>query len=248
MSLKNIKITVSYNGEKYSGWQKQPNSPGIEGEIEFACKKIFNLKEIKVIGSGRTDAGVHAIEQVANFKVDTTIPVDKIAEILNNNLPKDISVTSSVEVDESFHSRHGAKRKIYRYQIYNSKVRNPFLRNISYQVKYDLDIEKMKKEVNYLIGKHDFAGFMSSGSSVKDTIRTIYDVDIHVEGDLIIFEIEGNGFLYNMVRIIAGTMVDIGRGKINDSLKNIIASRDRSKAGHTAPPQGLFLKKVYYDL
>lgn len=246
MAIKNIMIIVSYRGTNFCGWQKQSDGLGIQGEIEYACKKIFGVKSIEIIGSGRTDAGVHALGQVANFVVDTTIPTEKIPEILNNNLPKDIAVLSAKEVDMGFHSRHTAKRKTYRYQFYQSRIRNPFLKDISCQIKYDLDVEKMKREIKSFIGIHDFVGFMSSGSSVKTTIREIYNAEIFCERDLIILEIEGNGFLYNMVRIIAGTMVDIGRGKITDSIDEIIKSKDRGKAGHTAPPQGLFLKKVEY--
>lgn len=246
MCEKNIKLTIAYNGKNFLGWQKQKNSLGIQGELEYACKSIFNKKDIEITGSGRTDAGVHALGQVANFKVDTTIPIEKLPEIFNHKLPKDISVIDAVEVDKSFHSRHTAKRKTYRYQIYKSRLRSPFLKDFSYQVKYDLDIDKMKKEIVHLIGEHDFAGFMSSGSSVKNTVREIYSAQIILENDLIILEIEGNGFLYNMVRIIVGTMVDIGRGKITESLDEIIKSKDRKRAGHTAPPQGLFLKEVRY--
>lgn len=246
MSEKNIKITVAYNGKNFNGWQKQKDSLGIQGELEFACKSVFSLKEIEVIGSGRTDAGVHALGQVANFKVDTTIPTEKFPEILNNRLPKDISVLSAEEVAGDFHSRHTAKRKTYRYQIYRSKIRSPFLKDISYQVKYDLDVEKMKREVKFLIGKHDFCGFMSSGSSIKNTVREIFDASVFEQDELLIIEVCGSGFLYNMVRIIAGTMVDIGRGKIDESMKQIIESKDRGRAGHTAPPQGLFLKYVEY--
>lgn len=247
MSFKNIKLTISYNGKNYCGWQKQPDSLGIQGELELACRKIFNVKDVDIIGSGRTDAGVHALGQVANFRVETTIPVEKIPEILNNNIPKDISILKAEEVDESFHSRFTAKRKRYRYQIYQSRIRSPFLKDISYQVKYELDLDKMKSEIKSLEGTHDFCGFMSSGSSVKSTVRTIYNAEIFQEGELIVIEVEGNGFLYNMVRIIAGTMVDIGRGRIKESLDEIISSKDRGRAGHTAPPQGLFLKRVFYD-
>lgn len=246
MEIKNVKIVVSYNGAKYCGWQKQKDSPGIQGELEYACKKAFNQKEVEVIGSGRTDSGVHALGQVANFKVETGIPVDRFPEILNNNLPKDIAVLSAEEVDEDFHSRYSAHRKTYRYYIYPSRIRSPFYRETSYQVKYSLDVEKMKSEIKALEGEHDFCGFMSSGSSVKTTVREIYRAELFEEGDRLVIEVEGNGFLYNMVRIIVGTMVDIGRGRITEPLKDIIESKDRDRAGHTAPPQGLFLKTVEY--
>ena len=243
--MRNIKITIQYNGKNYCGWQKQNNSPGIQGTIE---KAIFDItrEEVKITGSGRTDAGVHALGQVANFKTNSQIPVDRIPNALNAKLPKDISIVKAEEVDEDFHSRYSAKKKTYRYQIYNSQYRSPIYADISYPVKYDLDIDKMKKEAKSLIGTYDFKGFMSSGSSVIDTVRTIYNIEVSKSEDLIIIEIEGNGFLYNMVRIIAGTLVDIGRGRIAEKMSTIIESKSRSMAGHTAPAHGLFLKKVDY--
>ena len=243
--MRNIKITIQYNGKNYCGWQKQNNSPGIQGTIE---KAIFDItrEEVKITGSGRTDAGVHALGQVANFKINSQIPVDRIPNALNAKLPKDISIVKAEEVDEDFHSRYSAKKKTYRYQVYNSLYRSPIYADISYPVKYDLDIDKMKKEAKSLIGTYDFKGFMSSGSSVIDTVRTIYNIEVSKSEDLIIIEIEGNGFLYNMVRIIAGTLVDIGRGRITEKMSTIIESKSRSMAGHTAPAHGLFLKKVDY--
>ncbi len=246
MEKKNIKIVVSYNGKNYCGWQKQKNALGIQGELEYACRQAFKQKDIEIIGSGRTDAGVHALAQVANFKVETAIPVDRFPEILNNYLPKDIAVIDALEVDMDFHSRYSAHRKTYRYYIYPSRIRSPFYKDTAYQVKYKLDVEKMKREIKKLEGKHDFVGFMSAGSSVKTTVREIYRADLFEEGDRLIIEVEGNGFLYNMVRIIVGTMVDIGRGRIEESLDKIIESKNRERAGHTAPAQGLFLKNVEY--
>lgn len=246
MAEKNIMLVVAYEGTRYCGWQKQPDSPGIQGELEYACTQAFNKKNINITGSGRTDAGVHALGQVANFTVDTTIPVDRIPEVLNNRLPKDIAVLRAQEVKSEFHARHSAHKKTYRYQIYPSRIRSPFLKDFAYQVKYDLDFDRMKREIGHLVGQHDFKGFMSSGSDIKSTVRTIYRADIYKRGDLIVIEVEGNGFLYNMVRIIAGTMVDIGRGRISESLKDIIGSGVRARAGHTAPPQGLFLVGVDY--
>lgn len=243
--MRNIKLTIQYNGANYCGWQKQPDSLGIQGTIEKAIYEITR-EEIKITGSGRTDAGVHAFGQVANFKTNTNIPAYRIPDAINSKLPKDISIINCEEVDEEFHSRYSAKGKRYRYLIHNSAYRSPIYKDISYHVKYDLDFDKMCKEAKSLIGTHDFKGFMSSGSSVSDTIRTIYDIELTKEGDLIILEIEGNGFLYNMVRIITGTLIDIGRGRINEGLEDIIKSKSRSKCGHTAPAHGLFLKKVDY--
>ncbi|WP_373600678.1 tRNA pseudouridine(38-40) synthase TruA [Paraclostridium bifermentans] len=243
--MRNIKLTIQYNGQNYCGWQKQNDSLGIQGTIEKAIEDITKEK-VKIIGSGRTDAGVHALGQVANFNTDCNIPIEKIPNALNSKLPKDISIIAAEEKNMDFHSRYSAKGKRYRYMIYNNSYRTPIYNNISYFVKYNLDIEKMKKEAKALVGTHDFKGFMSSGSSVKDTVRTIYDIQIFNQDDLIIIEVEGNGFLYNMVRILVGTLVDIGRGRIDIDMLSIIKSKSRSMAGHTAPAHGLFLKKVDY--
>ncbi len=243
--MRNFKITVQYDGSKYCGWQKQPNSLGIQGNLENAIYEITRERS-SINGSGRTDAGVHALGQVANFRTSTTIPPKSLPKALNAKLPKDISVVSCEEVDYEFHSRFNAKKKTYRYMIYNNEYRNPIYKDTSYQVKYELDIDKIKTEAKSLIGTHDFKGFMSSGSEIKDTVRTIYNIDINTIDGMIIIEVEGNGFLYNMVRIIVGTLVDIGRGRINISMSEIIDSKDRSKCGHTAPAHGLFLKKVDY--
>ncbi|WP_343345639.1 tRNA pseudouridine(38-40) synthase TruA [Terrisporobacter petrolearius] len=243
--MRNLKLTIQYDGTKYCGWQKQPNSSGIQGTIEYAIYEITKEK-VNIIGSGRTDAGVHALGQVANFKTNSNIPAARIPDALNAKLPKDISIIDCQEVSDDFHSRYSATGKIYRYLIYNKPYRSPLYKGISYHVRYDLDIEKMRVEAQLLLGTHEFKGFMSSGSSVKDTVRTIHNISIEESGDLIVLEVEGNGFLYNMVRIIVGTLVDIGRGRIDKPLEEIIASQDRGEAGHTAPAHGLFLKKVHY--
>lgn len=243
--MRNLKVTIQYNGENYCGWQKQPDTLGIQGTIQNAIYEITK-EEVQLNASGRTDAGVHALGQVANFKLESKIPTYKIPSALNAKLPKDISIIACTEVDDEFHSRYSAKGKRYRYLIYNNMYRSPIYKDTSYHVRYDLDFEKMCEEAKHLIGEHDFKGFMSSGSSVNDTVRTIYDITLEKQENLIILEVEGNGFLYNMVRIIVGTLVDIGRGRINESLKDIIDSKNRGKCGHTAPPHGLFLKKVDY--
>ena len=243
--MRNLKITLQYNGENYCGWQRQPNSPGIQGTVENAIYEITKEK-VKVTASGRTDAGVHALGQVANFKTETNIPASRIPDALNAKLPKDISVISCEEVDMDFHARYNACGKTYRYLIYNRPYRRPLYKNLAYHVKYDLDWDKIRLEAKYLIGTHDFVGFMSSGSSVKDTVRTIYDIKIEEHEGITSIEISGNGFLYNMVRIIVGTLVDIGRGRIKHNMEEIINSKSRSMCGHTAPAHGLFLKKVNY--
>ena len=243
--MRNIMITIQYDGTNYCGWQKQNNGLGIQDIIQNSIYKITK-EDVDLTSSGRTDAGVHALGQVANFKTNSKIPVEKIPGAINASLPDDICIVDAKEVDLNFHSRYSAKKKRYRYVIYNNKYKNPIFRKYSYHVKYNLNFEKMKEESMHLLGEHDFVGFMSTGSSVKSTVRTIYHIDLKKEDDLIVIEVEGNGFLYNMVRIIAGTLIDIGRGKITESLKDIIESKERSRAGHTAQASGLFLKKVYY--
>lgn len=243
--MRNIMITIEYEGTSYSGWQKQKSSISIQEVIENA---IFNItkENVNLISSGRTDAGVHALGQVANFITECRIPIEKLPNAINSKLPSSISIIDAKEVHIDFHARYSAKRKRYRYIILESKYKSPINRNFSYHINYSLNFEKIREEAKYLIGEHDFKGFMSTGSSVKSTNRTIYDISLEKNENLIIIEVEGSGFLYNMVRIIAGTLIDIGRGKINTSLKEIIDSKDRNKAGHTAPSTGLFLKKVYY--
>lgn len=243
--MRNLKITLQYNGKNYCGWQKQPNALGIQGTVEKAIYEITK-EEVKVTASGRTDAGVHALGQVANFKTESKIPADRLPDALNAKLPKDISIISCEEVDIDFHARYNACGKTYRYLIYNKPYRSPLYKDLSYHVRYDLDLDKICLEAKSLIGTHDFGGFMSSGSSVKDTVRTIYDVDIQENDGMISIEVSGNGFLYNMVRIIVGTLVDIGRGRIKHNMEEIINSKSRSMCGHTAPAHGLFLKKVNY--
>lgn len=243
--MRNIKITIEYKGTNYYGFQRQSDKVSVQGCLEEAIYRIGNEK-VNLTYSGRTDAGVHALGQVANFHTKIRIPIDKIPGAINSKLPDDIRVVDAKEVSLDFHARYHVKRKRYKYVILNSKYKRPIYNDVSYFVKHNLDLDKMIQESKYLIGEHDFKGFMSTGSSVKTTVRTIYDVELKKEGDLIILEIEGNGFLYNMVRIIAGTLVDIGRGRITLSLKDIIESNDRKKAGNTADSKGLFLEKVYY--
>lgn len=244
--MKNIKLTIEYDGTNFSGWQIQPSARTVQEEIGKAICKIIK-KPVKINGSGRTDAGVHALGQVANFKGEFSIPVERIPIALNSILPKDICIKEAKEVHEYFHARYNAKGKKYIYKIYNGCVRSPLFRNYAYFVPQELNIEEMKEASKYFIGEHDFKGFMASGSSVVDTVRHIYDIDLSLKEDMITIEVMGNGFLYNMVRIITGTLVDIGVGKIRkEQLANIILSCNRDKAGHTAPAQGLYLAEVYY--
>jgi tRNA pseudouridine38-40 synthase len=245
--MRNIKITIEYDGTRYYGWQKQPNVITIQEEIEKALERITG-EEIKITGAGRTDRGVHAKGQVANFYTESKIPGERFKFALNSVLPEDITIIDSIDVSNNFNARYDAKGKEYRYIVYNSKIRSSLLRNYAYHVSYNINIEKIIEASKYFIGTHDFKGFMSSGSSVKDTIRTIYSFDINSIGPKIEFAFVGNGFLYNMVRIIVGTLIEVGSNNIRvNDIPEIIASKDRNKAGHTALPQGLYLEKVFYS-
>lgn len=240
----NIKIIIEYDGSHYSGWQKQQNLSTIQGKIEEAIKKITG-EEIEIFASGRTDAGVHALGQVANFEIESKIPAEKFKFAINQHLPEDIRVLSSEKTIAGFHARFSAKRKTYLYRIQTGEVRRPFERNLSYFVKGDLDIEKMIDCAKYLIGEHDFSSFKSEGSSARHFVREIYSLDVRRKEDIIEIEISGNGFLYNMVRIIAGTLIEAGKGR-EQNIPKILMAKDRTLAGPTAPAHGLFLKEVLY--
>lgn len=245
--MRNIKLTIEYDGKDFNGWQKQPNKLNIQGEIERA---IYNItkEEVDLIGSGRTDAGVHALGQVANFKTNSQISIEKIPLAINSQLKNSIVIKEAEEVDERFHSRYNAKHKTYRYIINNSKCGTAIYRNLEYSYPFKLDVEKMKQASKYFEGEHDFKAFKSSGTSSKNSVRTIYKAIVKQEGEKIIIELTGNGFLYNMVRIISGTLLDVGLGKIRpEEIPEIIESKDRQRAGKTLPAHGLYLVEVKYD-
>ena len=244
--MRNIKLIIEYDGTNYYGWQRQPNYKTIQGEIESVLSKITK-ENVEIFGSGRTDKGVHGVGQVANFLTNSRMEAGKFKLALNSLLPKDIAIRDSSEVHMDFHSRYSAKGKKYKYLIYNNKTRSPMNRFYTYHVFYDLDLDKIRESSKYLIGTHDFCSFVSNKSEVLDTVRTIHSLDIEKNKDIVEISIEGNGFLYNMVRIITGTLIDVGRGAIDyKDIKDIIKSKDRTKAGHTAPPEGLYLWEVYY--
>lgn len=245
--MKNIKLTIEYDGTNYSGWQAQDNVITVQGVIENALEELTREK-VKLIGSGRTDGKVHAIGQVANFKTNSSIPGDKYRYALKYLLPEDITIRNSEEVDMSFHSRFDATKKIYKYIVYNGELPRALYRNYSYHMPYDIDIGEMILASKYFIGTHDFQAFKATNSEVNSTIRTIYDIKIEKQEEIIEFLVEGNSFLRNMVRIIVGTLLYVGTGKMKkEDIQKIIIDRKREKAGPTAPPQGLFLKKVFYS-
>ncbi len=245
--MRNIKLTIEYDGKDFNGWQKQPNKLNIQGEIEKAIKQITG-EEVDLTASGRTDAGVHALGQVANFKTNSELPIEKFPIAINANLKKSIVIKSAEEVEERFHSRLTCKRKTYRYVINNSKYGTAIYRNLETHIPMKLDIQKMQQAVKYFEGEHDFKAFKASGTSSKSSVRTIYKAEVIDAGnERIYIELTGNGFLYNMVRIIAGTLVDVGLEKIEpEDIKEIIKSQKRENAGKTLPPQGLYLVRVEY--
>jgi tRNA pseudouridine38-40 synthase len=244
--VRNIKLVIAYEGTAYSGWQTQLNKATVQETIENAISTVMKQK-IALTGSGRTDSGVHAYGQVANFKADTKIPEEKIKIALNANLPPDIRILDSVDVSPDFNSRFDALDKTYMYQIYNDSVANPFYSRYSCFVPQSLYIDKMEEALKLIVGTHDFKGFMASGSQSKTTERTVYDAKILKKGNLIKIYINGNGFLYNMVRIIAGTLIDIGKGlKDISCIEKALTDKDRTVLGQTAKPEGLFLLKVNY--
>ena len=245
--MRNYMFTIEYNGKNYVGWQRQKDLPSIQEKIEEALSSLVG-HEVSLTGSGRTDSGVHAIGQVASCMLETTIPADKLPFAINAILPLDVRITDCREVVDEFNARYSAKRKTYLYKIYTSRHISPLRDDTHMRVSVPLDIDSMQKACDYLIGEHDFRCFLASGSQVKDTVRTIHSARVYQVGDdEIHFEIEGNGFLYNMVRIIVGTLVAIGSHKYPPSyMEEVVESRDRSKASPTAPAHALYLKSVEY--
>jgi tRNA pseudouridine38-40 synthase len=246
--MRNIKLIIEYDGTNYCGWQAQKNGISIQATIQDAIEKITGCRP-ELHGSGRTDAGVHAKGQVANFHIDSKIKGERFAFALNAVLPEDIVILQSEDVDLDFHSRFNAIGKQYSYHIINRQQPTALYRKYAHYVNYcsKLDIEKMKQACELLKGTHDYAAFMAQGSSIKDTVRTVYDIVLEQKDELIKLSFHGNGFLYNMVRIMSGTILYCGIGKIKaEDIPEIIASKDRTKAGITLPPHGLYLEKVMY--
>lgn len=244
--MRNIKIIVEYDGTRYCGWQVQKNGLSVQKVLQGAIEDLVR-HDIRLTGSSRTDARVHAKGMAANFFTDSKIPCSKFPAAINCRLPEDIVVVNAEDMDESFHSRYSSKGKRYSYMILNRREPSALLRKYTAHVPEKLDIESMKEAAGVLLGTHDFSSFKASGSSVKDNVRTVRYIDIQQTGEIIKIEIEADGFLYNMVRIIVGTLVEIGKGKIPASdMKSILDSHDRNKAGKTAPPEGLCLEQVYY--
>lgn len=244
--MRNIKLILEFDGGAYHGWQRQTNAVTVQEVLETALGRITGEK-VRIVGCGRTDAGVHACAYVCNFATDSRIPPERFAHALNSVLPEDIVCRASDEAPADFDSKRSAVSKRYTYLIYNSEFPDVFMRNRAWHCKYPLDTDKMQLAAQYFVGEHDFIGFAASGFTVKTTVRTIYSAEVAKKNDIISIDVCGNGFLYNMVRIIAGTLAFCGCGRIDwREMPDIIASRDRARAGITAPACGLYLSEVTY--
>lgn len=244
--MKRIKLTVAYDGTDYCGWQVQPNGMTVE-EILNRELSALTGEEVKVIGASRTDAGVHAEGNVAVFDTETGIPAERIAYALNCRLPEDIVAVKSEEVPGDWHPRYQCSVKTYEYRILNREMPDPVCRRSTVHISYPLNLGDMRTAAGYLKGEHDFKSFCSPHTEVKDTVRTVHSLEVEKEGDIITVRISGNGFLYNMVRIIVGTLINVGRGACPpEKVKEILEARDRRKAAATAPAKGLVLKHIRY--
>ena len=241
------KLTLSYDGTEYCGFQLQPNGPTIQGHLEKALSDVYKT-EIKVKGCSRTDAGVHARMYVCSYIAPDCVPPEKLPLAIRAYLPDDICVYNCEKVNDDFHARYDNQGKTYCYTINTAKFQDVFTRRFEWHYPKSLDTLSMQKATEAFIGKHDFSGFMSAGSDILDTVRTISRLDVIKDGDRIKIYVRADGYLYNMVRIIVGTLVMVGNGKINpDEMEDIIKSCDRTRAGITAPPQGLMLYEVHYE-
>lgn len=245
--MKRVGLIVAYDGTNYCGWQVQPNGITIQGELNRCLSELLG-EEIETIGASRTDAGVHAMGNVAVFDTETRMPGEKISYALNQRLPEDIRIQLSEEMPMDFHPRYCDSVKTYEYRILNRRFQIPTERLYSYFYHYKLDEKKMREATSYLIGRHDFASFCGAGAQVKSTVRTIRSVEVERFGDMVTIRISGEGFLYNMVRIIAGTLIEIGNGQYPpERMQEILDAREREWAGPTAPAKGLTLLGIQYE-
>ena len=244
------KAIIAYDGTHFNGFQKQPNGRTVQEEMEKTLKKMANGKEITVFGSGRTDAGVHAMGQVIHFDYPEERPLERMRFALDTQSSEDIAVKAVEIVSDDFHARYLVKEKTYQFRVDIGKPRSPFRRHYASYFPYPLDLSKIQRALPDLIGTHDFTSFCASGSSIEDKVRTIYEAKMEVNeaGDELLFTFRGNGFWYKMIRILVGTLLKIGNGRLSeDSIPEIIAKKDRNAAGPTAHPEGLYLYEVVYD-
>lgn len=247
MMSRNIKLIIQYDGSRYNGWQKQGNTANtIQEKIEQVLERLTG-KTVEVHGSGRTDAGVHATGQVANVHLETELSADEIKEYLNQYLPEDILVLAAEEVPQRFHSRLNAREKIYTYRVDMAAKSCVFERKYVFTLGESLEVDLMREAAEFLCGTHDFKSFCAGRTGKKTTVRTIYEIEINTSGTIVEMRFRGNGFLYNMVRILAGTLIEVGQRKREaQTMPQILQAKDRQKAGFTAPAKGLFLTEVFY--
>lgn len=246
--MQRLKCIITYDGTNFSGYQVQPNKRTVQSELEACLAKVHKGRAVKVFASGRTDAGVHAKGQVIHFDSSLSIPEDRWPIALNSLLPEDMAILSAKYVSSSFHARFDAKGKEYRYVLRLSSNRDPFTRNYACHYPYTLNLEAMKEGAGYLLGTHDFTSFCSAKTEVEDRIRTIEEIEFLKDNELITLKFVGNGFLYNMVRILVGTLLEIGSGERKpEDIQKILTEKDRRAAGKTAPANGLYLWKVFYE-
>lgn len=245
--MRRVRLIVAYDGTNYCGWQVQPNGITVEEVLNREISRLIR-EDIHVIGASRTDSGVHALGNVAVFDTESSIPPERMAYALNQRMPEDIVIVRSDEVMPDWHPRYQREvSKTYEYHIYNAPVPNPLKRNYSVFVSFPMDVEKMRQGAEYLVGEHDFASFCNIRTNVSDTVRTVHSITIIQNGADIVIRITGNGFLYNMVRIIAGTLIRVGRGfYAPERVKEILEERKRTAAGVTAPAAGLVLAEIEY--
>lgn len=243
---RNLLLTLRYDGSDFHGWQYQPNCRTVQLETEKAIKRILG-EDVRLQSCSRTDAGVHANMFCCNFQTDCMRETDKILLGLNAVLPEDIAVYGVEEREIGFHARYDCKGKEYIYKIWNGRQRNPFFNHYAFHFPRKIDVPELNEKAKQFIGTHDFSSFCASGCTVKSTVRTVYDCQVIRDGETVIFSVKGNGFLYNMVRIMVGTMLDISDGKITAPITGIIEAKDRNAAGITAPACGLYLNKVFYE-
>ena len=244
--MKNILIKINYDGTNFHGFQLQPDERTVEGELNLGIEKTVK-HPVKIFYAGRTDRGVHAEGQYANFYSNTTIDIGNLPKVLNFNLPEDVSVVDAKYVPDDFHARFDAKLKKYRYVVHRSRYRHALLRNRAYEYPYEVDPDRMRKALAYLIGEHDFNSFMGRGAIVKDSIRTIERIDVIEDGDFLYFDFVAKSFLKNMIRIVTGTVLEIGRGQREiEYMKEALEKKSRKAAGPTAPACGLYLLDVKY--
>ncbi|MBQ9481197.1 MAG: tRNA pseudouridine(38-40) synthase TruA [Clostridia bacterium] len=243
-----IKLLLEYDGTEYCGWQIQPNGVTVQQRLQEAVSAVTG-EEVSVVASGRTDSGVHAAGQAAHFDTSSSIPPERFAAALNSALPSDIRVLSSEAAPEGFHARFSAKKKTYCYKMYVAETLRPLYDRYACRLSFYPDVTAMKRAARLFEGEHDFRAFMASGSEVKDTVRTVYSSEIICDGDFILFTVCGNGFLYNMVRIMAGTLAEAGAGKMTDAdIIDALENGNRTLCGKTMPPHGLTLLSVEYDV